>query len=106
MGEALKSLGDNSGAAAAFAKANPAKKKKVRMRDKSERVYVSRKPRKCPSCGAKPIASILYGYPTFSAELKAQLQSGTIALGGCCVTDDDPTWTCTHCGQIFYRSIK
>jgi hypothetical protein len=54
----------------------------------------------------KPIATILYGMPAFSAELEAKLQSGTIALGGCCVTDDDPKWTCTHCGQNFYWSGK
>ena len=76
------------------------------MSEESERVYVSRKPRKCTSCSGKPIATILYGYPAFSAELEAQLQSGTIALGGCCVTDDDLKWVCTHCGQNFYRSGK
>lgn len=71
------------------------------MSEESERVYVSRKPLKCPSCGGKPIATILYGMPAYSVELEEKLQSGAIALGGCCVTDDDPKWTCTHCGQNF-----
>jgi hypothetical protein len=54
----------------------------------------------------KPIATILYGMPAYSVELEEKLQSGTIAFGGCCVTDDDPKWVCTHRGQNFYRSGK
>ncbi len=76
------------------------------MSDEMQRVYVPRKPRKCSSCGAKPVATILYGYPAFSAELEEKLQSGAIVLGGCCITDDDPKWACSHCGQKFYRSEK
>ncbi|MGD0953838.1 MAG: class I SAM-dependent DNA methyltransferase [Methanotrichaceae archaeon] len=71
-----------------------------------KRLYLSRKPQKCPSCGAEPIATIQYGLPIFSADLEAKLQSGKIELGGCCVTDDDPVWACTHCGQKFYRSTE
>lgn len=76
------------------------------MKIDSARLYLSRKPRKCPHCGGKPMATVLYGYPAFSAELEAQLQSGTITLGGCCITDDDPKWECPHCGLKLYRSIK
>ena len=76
------------------------------MSEESERVYVSRKPRKCPSCGMKPIATILYGMPAYSVELEEKLQSGTIALGDCCVTDNDPEWECTHCEQKLHRSTK
>jgi len=47
------------------------------MSEESERVYVSRKPRKSPSCGMKPIATILYGMPAYSVELEEKLQSGT-----------------------------
>jgi len=50
----------------------------------------TRKPRRCPACGSKRIASIMYGYPLFSEELEQKLEAGKITLGGCCISDDDP----------------
>jgi len=35
-----------------------------------ERVERARKPAKCPSCGAAPVASILYGLPAFDDNLE------------------------------------
>jgi hypothetical protein len=60
-------------------------------------IRVKRKPRKCSQCGSSRIAVILYGMPEFSPELKKSLDEGDIVLGGCCITDDDPTWKCAEC---------
>jgi hypothetical protein len=61
------------------------------------------KPKKCPACGHGPVASVLYGLPSFSAELDEEVQAGRIVLGGCCVSKDDPMWTCSKCGAAIYR---
>jgi hypothetical protein len=45
----------------------------------------------CPDCGGE-LVPVLYGYP--SAEAFKAAQRGELALGGCCVTDDDPNWQC------------
>lgn len=63
----------------------------------------SRKPRKCPACGSKRIARILYGLPAFSDELQRDLEEGKITLGGCCIRDDDPVWQCADCDMEFYK---
>ena len=60
------------------------------------------RPRQCPQCRSKRIASILYGMPAFSAKLQADLDAGKVVLGGCCVTTLDPAWQCVECeAQIF-----
>jgi len=64
-------------------------------------LYVARKPIKCPVCGGKPVASILWGMPIFSDELQAMIDAGKVVLGGCCPGPAD--WQCTHCGQEFAR---
>lgn len=71
-----------------------------------ERIEPSRKPIKCPACGAKAVARILYGMPIFSEELEEELREGKITLGGCCVSDDDPNWECTSCSQLLWRKSK
>lgn len=68
-----------------------------------DRMECSRKPAKCPACGHTPVATILWGLPDFDPELEAALKAGTVALGGCCISDDDPAWQCTACGQTIYR---
>jgi len=62
-----------------------------------------RKPRKCPRCGNSTVASILYGLPKFSAKLKTDLFFGHIVLGGCCITDCDPSWQCIECELQIYN---
>lgn len=59
--------------------------------------FSKRKPQKCPSCGSKKIAKILYGLPAFSEKLQKDMDEGKIVLGGCCITDEDPTWQCVEC---------
>lgn len=73
------------------------------MDKNSERVVSERKPRRCPKCKHYPLASILYGMPVFDAELERKIEEGRIAIGGCCVSDEDPVWLCTKCGLEIYR---
>lgn len=61
------------------------------------------KPAACPVCQSKRIAKILWGFPDFSEQLKDDLDAGKIALGGCCISDDDPVWRCADCHTNFYR---
>lgn len=68
-----------------------------------ERIERQRKPRKCPSCGKSPVATILYGLPAYDDEMQQQIDSGLIKLGGCCVMESDPAWHCTHCDIDIYR---
>lgn len=65
-----------------------------------------RKPLKCPQCGHRPVAEILYGEPAFDAWLEQKINEGRITLGGCCGTPDDPAWECVQCGLQVYRSKK
>jgi hypothetical protein len=60
-------------------------------------------PSKCPECGSLRIARILYGYPAWSAELEADMKAGRIAIGGCCITGDDPKWKCMECETEIYK---
>ena len=55
----------------------------------------TRRPPKCPHCGSTEVIPILYGYP--GDEMLEQLHRGEIALGGCCITDDQPNWRCKKC---------
>lgn len=73
------------------------------MEDNSARVDRVKKPRKCPKCGHYPLASIIYGMPCFSKELQQSMKEGRVALGGCCIGDDDPAWKCANCGLKIFR---
>lgn len=44
----------------------------------------------CPYCGSRNIANIMYGMPVFDAELRRELDEGTVALGGCVIEIDRP----------------
>ena len=68
------------------------------------RYECSRKPRKCAGCGSTRIASILYGMPIFSPELEADMNAGRVALGGCCVMEDDPVWQCAGCQVLIFKT--
>ena len=41
--------------------------------------------------------AIIYGLP--SLELMKQVEDGKLALGGCCIGENDPEWLCKECGQ-------
>jgi|GEM_PF-1236462 len=70
----------------------------------SDAVHRERKPRKCPACGFAPVATILYGMPSFSEEQQAAIARGEMVLGGCCISECDPYWACSQCGQRIYRT--
>jgi hypothetical protein len=68
-----------------------------------KKIIAKRKPRKCPECGCTKVAYILYGLPAFSPELESELKEGKVVLGGCCVTECDPTWQCIECKAQIYK---
>lgn len=63
--------------------------------------FAKRKPRQCPACKSKNVASIEYGYP--SSEAIEQVEQKKIVLGGCCISDRDPSWRCMDCDVQIYR---
>ena len=56
---------------------------------------------KCPRCGSKNTARILYGMPAYSEEMERKLNEGKLYLGGCCVTEHDPARHCNECYRNF-----
>ena len=59
-----------------------------------------------PNCKGTNIAEIMYGYPSseFLDELKKDENKGKYQLGGCCISSDDPAFSCNDCGHMFgYR---
>jgi len=66
-----------------------------------ERITSKRKPRKCAKCGSPKIVKIMYGYP--SEDAFKTVEEGKIVLGGCCITNDDPSWQCAGCGVKIYK---
>jgi hypothetical protein len=71
--------------------------------DMQKMITSKRKPRRCPTCGSADIASVLYGFPAFSAKLEKELEEGKVVLGGCCVSGCDPAWQCVECETQIYR---
>ena len=65
-------------------------------------IEIDGNPGVCPRCGGK-VVPILYGEPNKQA-YEEYLQ-GNVALGGCCVTGNDPDWECLGCEQQF-RMIR
>lgn len=59
---------------------------------------------KCPRCGSRKNATLLYGLPALPTQaVERELELGRIAFAGCVVTGDDPRWHCTSCGALFGR---
>ena len=56
-------------------------------------------PRRCPRCRSTRAVPIEYGLPPI--EMAPQADRGEFVLGGCCVSDGDPTWHCFACGADF-----
>lgn len=73
------------------------------MSSRGKRFSARRKPNKCPRCGAKTVARILWGFPYLTEALEKDMEAGRVVLGGCCVSDDDPTWSCTTCGAEIHK---
>ncbi|WP_217907649.1 hypothetical protein [Desulfosediminicola ganghwensis] len=77
-------------------------KKKLKPRERLP-YTANQKPSKCPMCGSARMASIQYGLPAFSFELKRDIDLGKVVLGGCCITNNDPQWECADCHTRVYR---
>jgi hypothetical protein len=57
--------------------------------------------KKCPRCGSRDIAAILYGMPVFDDELRSKIDAGKLRLGGCCSGEPAPKYFCNGCGKGF-----
>ncbi len=60
--------------------------------------------KKCPRCGSKNTAKILYGLPSLSDKLIKQLEDKEVVLGGCAVSLDNPKYHCNSCNKDFGTS--
>jgi len=49
----------------------------------------------CPACGSRSVVPIVYGFP--ASKLAKDAKNGRIVLGGCSVSEGDPTQTCLDC---------
>ena len=68
---------------------------------------------KCPRCGSRNTARILYGMPAMNETLLAKLDAGKVHLGGCCISGaydgrgnmirTDPARYCNDCRREFAR---
>ncbi len=66
--------------------------------------YEEIKEGECPKCKSENNVKILYGSPSPSALKEAA--RGKIELGGCEVTENDPTRLCRDCGNKFQKRGK
>ena len=62
-------------------------------------VTVFLKKRKCPYCGSRDIAKIIYGYPVMSEEMEEEIKQGKIVLGGCLLREEK--YCCNSCDRKF-----
>ena len=56
---------------------------------------------KCPMCGSRKTAPILYGMPVMDEDTIKHLNDGELYLGGCCLNDNDPGYHCFGCDINF-----
>ena len=66
----------------------------------------NRKPRKCPNCGSKRIARLLYGPSHFYPELRDEIETGRVLLKACCLKGPLPVWECGFCGMQMYKETE
>ena len=73
------------------------------LKETKETTGVQTMTERCPECEGTNIAKIVYGYPSseFLDELKKDENKGKYELGGCCISDDDPAFSCNDCGFRF-----
>lgn len=55
----------------------------------------------CPNCSSSNTCRILYGLADYTPKLESDLAKGSVYLGGCEVTDDDPNRHCNECELDF-----
>jgi hypothetical protein len=72
-------------------------------------MYLLKHPKKCPHCGEKAGARIMWGSPSMYEELDEKLQAaidrGTLVLGGC-VYDNEADFRCKACGHEWFNPEK
>ena len=58
---------------------------------------------KCPYCGSTNTSEYVYGLPVLDDEMKKQIDSGEIILGGCEIDPSGsmPERKCIACGKDF-----
>ena len=54
---------------------------------------------KCPKCGSRKVAPILYGMPAFDEDTVQQIQDKKLFLGGCIMSAANPRYHCFGCGK-------
>jgi len=62
-------------------------------------MYYLKHPKKCPQCGERAGAKILWGYPEMCDEMQEAISRGTLVLGGCVVSDSDLEYRCLSCNH-------
>lgn len=53
--------------------------------------------RRCPRCGGRRVAPILWGLPVFSKRLERELRASRAGAGG--LAGNDPDRRCNGCGH-------
>ncbi len=48
-------------------------------------------------------ATIHYRMMPMTDDLQEKIDAGKVALGGCCLSFNDPKWKCSDCGVDIYR---
>lgn len=77
-----------------------------KQRDEFFERILAEKPKNCPKCSGMRIAYIMYGNIIVDDEIIKLEREGTVAYGGCCVTDNDPKWKCMDCSCTFMDNGK
>lgn len=55
----------------------------------------------CPRCDSTRVVRIVFGLPT--PEMFEAAERAEILLGGCVISEDEPTEACLECGYRFTR---
>ncbi|MDF1837269.1 MAG: hypothetical protein P1V35_05330 [Planctomycetota bacterium] len=70
--------------------------------NKRPRYESAQKPLKCPACAEPTVATVVYGLIDPEGWEKLR-KKGHYVSGGCCVSDDNPTWSCSSCHVDIHR---
>ena len=59
--------------------------------------HIDRNVASCPQCCSLSVVPIVYGKP--SEDLVQSMKAGLLALGGCIIENNSPTWHCNNCNS-------
>ena len=73
------------------------------MKGSKQEVEMNKGKAKCPYCGSTNTSEYIYGFPVLDDEMKKQIESGEIILGGCEIDPSGsmPERKCIACGKDF-----